>query len=91
MTRSKRHWDYPAPGKAGAVSHEPIAVYQVEEVPHRKKRSEFHAHALTEAGPVVFQRQFRTMQAAQRFCEADVDKWRRQIAELAESALEQPT
>jgi hypothetical protein len=55
---------------ASRIGREDCAIWHVPR---------FHAHALTEVGPVTVGREiFRTMQAAQRACEDDVDHWRKQ-------------
>jgi hypothetical protein len=54
-------------------------MYTVSEIARKGKPPRYIAYVLTEVGPECFSQEFRTMAAAQRFCEDDVDRWREEI------------
>lgn len=45
----------------------------------RRRLPRYYAEVLTEVGHAGFGRAFKTLSAAQQFCEKNVRKWRRQI------------
>jgi hypothetical protein len=63
-----------------AISREPIAIYQIFEVPTSKRQSQFQVNVIAEIGAFRLPRDFRTMGAAQQACKDHLSHWRRKIA-----------
>jgi hypothetical protein len=80
--KQRQNWEY-REGRATAWSVQPIAQYVVEEQVNKRKVATFRAAVCSEVGWHEFNRTFRTLAAAQRFCEDNVDQWRAQIAEFS--------
>ena len=75
--KSKLDWQYDAAtGEATAESSEPVVIYTISET-SKGKRSRFSIRRQTETSSDRFGPDFRTMQAAQQFCEAEVAQWRK--------------
>jgi hypothetical protein len=75
LQHSERKWHY-SDGKAVAYSVHPEAMYMVTEIIRKRKNPLFSCAVLTgEWGWIDIGPDFRTLLAAQRFCEADVDNW----------------
>jgi hypothetical protein len=72
------NWKESMPGQAEVISQEPIAIYNISEVPISKWQSQFQVQITTEIGSWMLPRRFRTMGAAQRACKDHL--WRRKIA-----------
>jgi hypothetical protein len=75
------NWEEITTGQVKAVSREPIAIYEISEVPISKQQSRFRIQITTETGAFTLPRDYRTMSAAQRACNGHLNNWRREIAE----------
>jgi hypothetical protein len=67
-----------SPGAAVGCSLEPPIVYTVTEVTKGRKDIRFEADMLSEVGRTVMGSDFRTIAAAQKFCETRLRHWRKQ-------------
>jgi hypothetical protein len=78
MKSEPLEWEVRHDGRFEGFSVEPMAIYRIQEIPQgRRKMPHYVAAVLTEVGVVDMARgHFRTLQAAQRYCQKDVDKWR---------------
>lgn len=69
-------WEATKDSTTCGVSTELIAVYILTEIRPQQRRPRFYVDVLTEVGVAGFNREFRTAQAAQRFCDRDLWHWR---------------
>jgi hypothetical protein len=71
-------WRY-GTGKTTTVSREPIAIYTIDEI-QRGRRPRFRIDLLTDVGHNgIGPASFKTMEAAQDYCEQHLAAWRSQI------------
>jgi hypothetical protein len=86
MAKRVRKWEYSHDESnivAKAYSVEPVAIYTVYKQVDRREKSTFTPTLLSEVGSHTFNSSFRTMDAAQSFCESNVDQWRKEIARMS--------